>query len=231
MPLNIRVPNPQDYARAVLPHIPTIGEIIENVPNLLGLWHASTASAGVIATLDATFGTAVLNSAGGSNSVTRGTVDDTPVVTFGGPGDRLVSTWDDVAGEASVMVRFYIRESSADFQNIYGPSGGRLLFRSNQTFHWSAQPLGGDITGMAPSAPVVGWHSAEIYYATDAVHLVIDGNEYTAPRTADMNPNIMFGNNAAVGDNTSVAIASMFACNSNIYGTEEATALRAYLFG
>lgn len=231
MPLNIKVDNPAIYTGAVLPYVPSFAEVINAVPNLIGLWEAGSVADGEVTSITPTYGpTTISRNAAGVN---KSTVGGRPAVTFDAVNTRLVTTWPIVGGSpATVMCNFYVRTEAGDFQNIYGPAGYRLIYRDGssgsfpQGLHWDGT---NDLSPIPLAAPVVGWHTAELYFGAATLRLVIDGIEYSAAQAGMINDNLFFGNQASASASTSVAISKMFAANSDIYGTLAADAMKQYL--
>lgn len=221
MPLNIRVSDPSTYSGAVLPNAHSEADVFNSVSNLVGYWEPSTLADGEVTSLLPTYGPNTLS--GNAAGVNKSMVGGVPAVTFDASNIRLLTSWPMVGGASgTVMVRFYVRNSEADMQNLYGPPGYRLIYRSgsNPSFARGMQWSGtSNVAGMTLAPPVVGWHTAELYFGASAVRLIIDGVEHSAAQSGITNANLFFGNSPGAGSNTSIAVGKMFAANSDIYGT------------
>lgn len=222
MPLNLRVPNPSAYAGAVLPAVPTVAEVINGVAGLVGLWDPGTVADGAVEQLAPSFGpTTLLRSGAGVN---KATVGGLPAITFDAANTRLAASWAAAGSPATAIMQFYIRETSADFQNFFGPSGApRLIYRSSGTIQWAGTS---QVNGITISPPLIGWHLAEIYVGASTARIIIDGHEYTAAQAGNGNTALMFGTNPGAGNNTSIALGKMFAANSDLYGTTAAQTVK-----
>lgn len=227
MPITLSFANPAAVSGAFLPPSRPLSQAIQEIPNLVGMWLPSDYQDGAISTVAPKYGAAVLTASG---TVNKGTVENRPAFTFDANASALVGTWAAAGSPYSVLFSFYIRDTSFDFQNIFGPNGApRLLFRraSGGSIQWAAST---NISGIPLTPPIIGWHTAEIYGSETQTRLIIDGNGRDIAQAGNNNAILRFGASPAAGDRTSVAIGAMIACNSNIYQTEAADAAKAFLF-
>ena len=227
MPITLSFANPAAVSGAYLDQSRPLAEVIQGIPNLVGLWAASDYQDDAISTVAPKYGAAVLTASG---TVNKGTVENRPAFTFDANASALIGTWAAAGSPFSALFSFYIRDESFDFQNIFGPNGApRLLFRraSGGSLQWAAST---NISGIALNPPIIGWHTAEIYGSATQTRLIIDGNGRDIAQAGNNNAILRFGASPAAGDRTSVAIGAMIACNSNIYQTEAADAAKAFLF-
>ena len=227
MPISLSFANLTAISGAFLPPSQPLSQVIQGIPNLVGTWLPSDYQNGAIATVAPKYGATILTASG---TVNKGIVGNRAAFTFDANASALIGTWAAAASPYSVLFSFYIRDTSFDFQNFFGPNGApRLLFRSASggSIQWAAST---NISGIALNPPVIGWHTAEIYGSATQTRLVIDGNGRDIAQAGNNNPNLRFGSAPAANDRTSVAIGAMLACNSNIYQTEAADAAKAFLF-
>ena len=227
MPITLSFANPAAVSGAYLEQSRPLAEVIQGIPNLVGMWLPSDYQNGAISTVAPKYGAAVLTATG---TVNKGIVENRPAFTFDANASALIGTWAAAASPYSVLFSFYIRNTSFDFQNFFGPNGApRLLFRSASggSIQWAAST---NISGIPLTPPIIGWHTAEIYGSATQTRLIIDGNGRDIAQAGNNNATLRFGASPAAGDRTSVAIGAMIACNSNIYQTEAADAAKAFLF-
>ena len=227
MPITLSFANPTAISGAYLASSRPLAEAIREIPNLVGVWVPSDYQDGAISRVAPKYGATVLTATG---TVNKRTVEDRPAFTFDANASALIGTWAAAGSPYSALFSFYVRDTSFDFQNIFGPNGApRLLFRraSGGTLQWAAST---NISGIALNPPIIGWHTAEIYGSATQTRLIIDGVGRDIAQAGNNNAILRFGASPAAGDRTSVAIGAMIACNSNIYQTEAADAAKAFLF-
>jgi|GEM_PF-4547437 len=232
MPLNVKVENPSFYAGATLPTVPSFADVINGVSGLVGLWEPSTLADGAVASLPPSYGTATLTP--NIASVNKATIGGKPAITFDAATSRLNGpAWPLGAGTPATMIcNFYLRVETGDFQNIFGPPPGRIIYRdgSNSSFPQGLHYASTDsISPMPLAAPVVGWHLLEFYVNATTVRVIIDGVAYSTTATGLASALFNFGNPNQAGTNTSIALGKAFAANSDIYGTPAADTIKAYL--
>ena len=227
MPITLSFANPAAVSGAYLEQSRPLAEAIQEIPNLVGVWVPSDYQDGAISTVAPKYGAAVLTASG---TVNKGTVENRPAFTFDANASALIGTWAAAGSPYSALFSFYIRDTSFDFQNFFGPNGApRLLFRraSGGSIQWAAST---NISGISLTPPIIGWHTAEIYGSETQTRLIIDGVGRDIAQAGNNNAMLRFGASPAAGDRTSVAIGAMIACNSNIFQTEAADAAKAFLF-
>lgn len=227
MPITLSFANPTAVSGAFLPPSQPLSQVIQGIPNLVGMWLPSDYQDGAISRVAPKYGAAVLTASG---TVNKGTVENRPAFTFDANASALIGNWAAAGSPYSALFSFYIRDTSFDFQNIFGPNGApRLLFRraSPGSIQWAAST---NISGIPLTPPIIGWHTAEIYGGATQTRLIIDGVGRDIAQAGNNNAILRFGASPAAGDRTSVAIGAMLACNSNIYQTEAADAAKAFLF-
>ena len=227
MPITLSFANPAAVSGAYLGQSRPLAEAIREIPNLAGVWVPSDYQDGAISTVSPKYGATVLTASG---TVNKGTVENRPAFTFDANASALIGTWAAAGSPYSALFSFYIRDTSFDFQNIFGPNGApRLLFRqaSGGSIQWAAST---NISGIPLTPPIIGWHTAEIYGSGTQTRVIIDGNGRDIAQAGNNNATLRFGASPAAGDRTSVAIGAMIVCNSNIYQTEAADAAKAFLF-
>ena len=226
MPINLSFANPTAVSGAFLPPSQPLSQVINAISNLVGLWVPSDYQNGAIATVAPKYGAAILTASG---TVNKSSIGGRSAFTFDANSSALVGAWAAGGSPYSAIFSFYVRDTSFDFQNFFGPNGApRLLFRtaSGGTAQWSATA---NVANIPLVAPIVGWHTAEIYGGAATTRLVIDGGELSIAQAGNNNTQLRFGASPAASDKTSVALGGMFACNSDIYGTAAAAAVKAFL--
>lgn len=230
MPLNIRVNNPEDFSGAVLDHVPTLRELIESIPNLVGAFDArDLAQGGQVASWSARYGAGSLSQATAARRPTAGMDGSIPVVRNGALSRNLVLDQAlTSAAPITVGIRFKIEDTSQDFQAVFGnfASAWRLLYRTAGNFQFDTAT---DIN--AAGVATAGWHTVVVMQSATQTRMTVNGALYEGANPAPALTQLVVGASANTGTANGFlgATSKVIVAQSDIYGTPHQASASLFL--
>lgn len=230
MPISIKVPDPQRFSGAVLPFVPSMEDLVNAIPNLVGAFDARDLTQGAqVSSWAARYGSGTLSQATASRRPTAGMDGSIPVVRNGALSRNLILDQALTSGAAiTVGVRFKVEDTAQDFQSVFGTvaASWRLLYRTSAMFQFDAAT---DV--FASGVGVAGWHTVVVMQSATRTRMTVNGTLYEVANTAPALTQLIIGAsaNTATANGFLGATYKVIVSQSDLYGTSHQASASLFL--